>query len=342
MIRRLHVRGWRAFDELNLELNDGVTFVVAENGVGKTSLVEAAAWALFGELAEVDAQAARRAGSPFAAVELELELPDGRTLSIERQVDDRSQSVHAGLGGAELSPDDVAGVLAEVYGASREFLSRTTLIPSRAVAEQAIGSFELRSHLTSVFGVDSLDSAAEQLRGMNDEAEAITKRMRQAARRAARDMTELRDAAVEAELAESQANAALEDARATLDAAENRLGAALEHEKAVARTATARRAFAELVETYRQMAEPDPELGLERPTELVAQLDQAESIASNGLDDLRREAASSGRHAGGGSDGCRSARGGPDLSRLPPRGLLQRCGRSSHHPRGGNRPTVGS
>ena len=43
MIRRLHIQGWRAFDEVSLDLTDGLTFVVAENGVGMTSLVQAAA-----------------------------------------------------------------------------------------------------------------------------------------------------------------------------------------------------------------------------------------------------------------------------------------------------------
>jgi len=292
MIRRLHVRGWRAFEKLDLELNDGVTFVIAENGIGKTSLVEAAAWGLYGDLTDVDARAARRAGSSIAAVELELELPDGRTLSIERQVDDRTQSMRAELDASRLGDEDVAGVLAEAFGASREFLSKTTLIPSRAVAEQAIGSFELRAHLSHVFGVDSLESAAEQLRRMHADAEAAAKKMRQAARRAAKDLSGLRAALSVAETAEAQANAALAEARVTLDAAERGLGEAQEHEKAVARAATARRAFAELVDASRQVLQLRPKMRVEHPADLAVLLDQAESAAADGVDDLRRDAAS--------------------------------------------------
>jgi DNA repair exonuclease SbcCD ATPase subunit len=96
MIRRLHVRGWRAFEKLDLELDDGVTFVIAENGVGKTSLVEAAAWGLYGDLANVDVRAAQRVGSSVTAVKVELELPDGRTLTIARQVEDRSEQMRSG------------------------------------------------------------------------------------------------------------------------------------------------------------------------------------------------------------------------------------------------------
>jgi DNA repair exonuclease SbcCD ATPase subunit len=292
MIRRLHVRGWRAFEELDLELGDGVTFVIAENGVGKTSLVEAAAWGLYGDLSDIDARAARRTGSPITAVDLELDLPNGQTLSIARQVDDRSQPMHAMLDNAELTEDEVAGVLAEAFGASREFLSKTTLIPSRAVAEQAIGSFELRSHLSQVFGVNGLESAAEQLRNMHTDAEASAKKMRQAARRAAKDLSELRAALSDVEIAEAQATGALAEARATLDTTEHRLGEAREYERAVVRAAAARRAFAELVGASREVLELDPDTLVKRPADLATLLNQAESAAAETLDDLRREAAS--------------------------------------------------
>ncbi len=90
MIRRLHIRGWRAFDDLAIDLGEGVTFVIAENGVGKTSLVQAAAWGLYGPLSGVDARAARRIGSAETRVEVDLELPDGRTLSVVRQAQERA------------------------------------------------------------------------------------------------------------------------------------------------------------------------------------------------------------------------------------------------------------
>ena len=39
MIRRLRLRSWRAYENLDLELGPGATFVVASNGIGKTSLI---------------------------------------------------------------------------------------------------------------------------------------------------------------------------------------------------------------------------------------------------------------------------------------------------------------
>lgn len=44
MIQRLELQNWRAYDRLDLELGPGATFVVASNGIGKTSLIMAAAW----------------------------------------------------------------------------------------------------------------------------------------------------------------------------------------------------------------------------------------------------------------------------------------------------------
>src|SRR5262245_44117523 len=102
MIRRLYVQGWRAFDRLTLDLSDGLTFVVAENGVGKTSLVQAAAWGLYGQHSTVDARAARRIGGPDTRVEVDVELPDGRLLTVERSVGPRADSMAARVNGTAL------------------------------------------------------------------------------------------------------------------------------------------------------------------------------------------------------------------------------------------------
>ena len=53
MIERLQLQNWRAYDRLDIELGPGATFVVASNGIGKTSLIMAAAWGIFGDIAGV-------------------------------------------------------------------------------------------------------------------------------------------------------------------------------------------------------------------------------------------------------------------------------------------------
>ena len=292
MIRRLHIQSWRAFEDLTLDLTDGLTFVVAKNGVGKTSLVQAAAWGLYGELSGVDARAAHRIGGSATRVELDLELPDGRMLSITRQVEERSEPMHARIDESDLDNEGVARVMAKAFGASREFLSRTTLIPSDAIADDAAGAFHLRAHLCRVFGVDDLQNAADELQRLHNEADAAAKKLRQATRRAATDLAGLRAALAEAEAAEAGAQTARADARLALDSADRRLREARENEAVRAKATAAEQAFAELLASSRQILGPSVHAGqVDRPAALAAHLDAAEVAAADALDEHRREVA---------------------------------------------------
>jgi DNA repair exonuclease SbcCD ATPase subunit len=292
MIRRLCIRGWRAFDDLTLDLTDGLTFVVAENGVGKTSLLQAAAWGLYGTVSHVDARAARRIGAPVTRVEVDLELPDGRTLAIVREVQERSEPMHAHIGDKDLDDNGVARVLAEAFGASREFLSMTTMLPGDAVADDAAGAFHLQAHLRRVFGVDDLQDGAEVLRRLHEEADAAAKKVRQATRRAAADRTRLRALFAEAEAAETSAQSARTDARRILEFAESQLREAREHEALRAQAAVAKQEFAELLARSRRILGRGTRLGrVSRPAELATHLDAAEVAAADAVDEHRREAA---------------------------------------------------
>src|SRR3954451_21067355 len=73
MIRRLTLINWRNYEDVTIRFGAGTTFVVAPNGVGKTSLVEAARWALFG-VAGPSENGAVRAGSDTAQAVVELVL----------------------------------------------------------------------------------------------------------------------------------------------------------------------------------------------------------------------------------------------------------------------------
>jgi len=39
MIRRLVLTNWRAYEHVTLDLEPGVTFIIARNGIGKSSLI---------------------------------------------------------------------------------------------------------------------------------------------------------------------------------------------------------------------------------------------------------------------------------------------------------------
>jgi DNA repair exonuclease SbcCD ATPase subunit len=252
MIRRLHVEGWRAFDRLSLELDPGVTFVVAENGIGKTSLIEAASWGLFGSLSRMDARGARRFGEGQVRVQVDVELPDGRVMVIDRAHSGRTETLHAAVDGQEIDDAGVAAIMSAAFGASREFLSRTTVLPSASVTDHSAGIFQLHQHLCHAFGVDDLRAAAEALRRIQAAAEAEAKKYRQETRRAAENLTQLRSSLATAE----QAVLATENIRAQARYAVSAAQALLEQ----ARSAHAARLQAEsdrqLLEELRVAAQP--------------------------------------------------------------------------------------
>jgi len=163
MIRRLRLEAWRAFSSLDLTFDDGVTFVVAENGVGKTSLVEAASWGIYGSQSGIDGTAARRKdGDAPAIVTVDLELPDGRSLSIRRTSTDPA-AVTAELDGTNLADTSLELVLKDAFGADPEYLSRVTVLPTDVLRSYTDESFQLRRHLCRVYGIDALETAASKI-----------------------------------------------------------------------------------------------------------------------------------------------------------------------------------
>jgi DNA repair exonuclease SbcCD ATPase subunit len=293
MIRRLHLHGWRSFEEQSLDIGPGVTFVLAENGVGKTSLIEAAAWALYGAASGVNAVAARRIGSAETRVEAEVELPDGGVLSIGRAVDRRGQTVvDATVGGAAVEPDTLPTILAEAYGASADFLARTTAVPSSAVADDSVGAFVLREHLCRVLGVDDLNRAAERLEALHEQAEDEAKGFRSATRRASADLAALTGQL----LAADQQFAVLQEQQAVrrgaLEQAEEQLRAARRWAETAQRVAAANAAFQQVRRAAQAVLSAAPAAPEARTIDaLVAQLEDAERAALAGVDAARQSLA---------------------------------------------------
>src|SRR3954447_15297287 len=94
----------------------------------------------------------------------------------------------AHLDGAAVEENELGSVMEDAFGATPEFLSRTTLLPSAAVSDDSAGVFELHKHLCHVFGVDDLRHAADLLRRTQSLAESESKRHRQQARRVDEDL----------------------------------------------------------------------------------------------------------------------------------------------------------
>lgn len=293
MIRRLRLHGWRSFEQQSLDIEPGLTFVVAENGIGKTSLIEAAAWGVYGALSGVDAAPARRIGVAETRVEVDIELPGGPMLQISRVAGARGKmAVQAAVGGKTVDPDGIPGLLAKAYGASAEFLAQTTVLPSRAVADEKVGVFFLREHLCRVLGVEDLQRVADELDALYDAAEAEARTFRTAARRATADLAALHNELAQAD----QQLSALQEVRNALqeelEEAEDDLQQSCQNAEAARRAAAARTAFRDAVITSQAfLATPSTSPDPQTADDLVTLLEQAEQTAATAVDDVRRNLA---------------------------------------------------
>ena len=161
MIERLQLRRWRAFERLDLRLEPGTTFVVAPNGVGKTSLLLGMAWAVFGDQAKVNARDHIRAGATSAEAEVTM-LLNGDRLAIRRTVAERgSLAAEHELNGERITERTLQSLLHDTFGAQPAVAAQLAMMMGggHVASERAL---DLEDHLYDAFGITALRAAAEQ------------------------------------------------------------------------------------------------------------------------------------------------------------------------------------
>lgn len=171
MIGHLSLRNWRSYDSLDLDLGSGTTFVVAPNGVGKTSLVFGLAWALFGDHAKIDPRSCIRAGADAAEVEITLTLPDEHELKIARKVGRKGRpTVKGWLDDVEIDSSAVDQALEEAFEVKVDIAANLSMMlgGGQLASEQPL---DLKSHLYTAFGVSPLLHAAESAEALAKGAE---------------------------------------------------------------------------------------------------------------------------------------------------------------------------
>ena len=161
MIRRLRVRHWRAYEDLDLRLTHPVTFFVAPNGIGKTSLVEAVRWCLLGIPDPRAAVRAVRSGHDSATVELALDLPGHPDVELSRSLRrNGATTFSATVGGKALDERGYLSLLTKAWAADAGVIDAVVFGPPAAT--RATG-FPIRDHLAQVFGVQTLLNGAAEL-----------------------------------------------------------------------------------------------------------------------------------------------------------------------------------
>lgn len=213
MIHRLRLRNWRTYENLDLSLEPGTTFVVAPNGVGKTSLVYGLAWAVFGGYSGLDPKACIRAGTDQAEVTADLDLPDGRRLSIKRVVKRRGapKSTYR-ISGTPLSERLAKAQMEKALGVELAVAGRLAMMlgGGHLAAEREL---DLEAHLHHAFGVSHLLEAAELAQSVARQTTKARTTFRASTTKRLSDRS-----AVEAEIIQLQADIAhLEERRIELE-----------------------------------------------------------------------------------------------------------------------------
>ena len=163
MIRRVRLDNWRAYRRLDLAVEPGVTFLVAPNGVGKSSLLEAVRWALSPGDSVDDPTVIRHghtdaaAGVTVASESGELDVRRVLTLRGSRAV----SSFEATLNGRKLPEAEFRRFLADAWSADLRFISRTAFLTEDLRIEQ--DEPDLRSHLCRVYSLDELQRALQEI-----------------------------------------------------------------------------------------------------------------------------------------------------------------------------------
>ncbi|WP_338898560.1 AAA family ATPase [Streptomyces sp. TG1A-60] len=175
MIRRIRLSQWRAYETLNLELSRPVTFFVAPNGVGKTSLVEAVRWGLLGAPPARRLGQAVRVGHESATVCLDLVLADTEvqlTRSIKRSGTARFD---AKANGMVIDEAAYTQLLRRAWAADPGLLD--TLIFGVGAKGEVTG-FPIKDHLADIFGITPMLQAAKAINTRRSELAAKIKTLR--------------------------------------------------------------------------------------------------------------------------------------------------------------------
>lgn len=163
MIRRIRLTDWRCYGDDTVEFDRPVVFFVAPNGVGKSSLYQAARAALFG----FDGPATKRgravrAGQERAEIRADVDVDD-QELSIHRTLrSSGATTFDATLDGTQVSEDEIQALLQRAWGAETPLLDRLAFGDADP-SVRGSGKLPVRDHLAELLGATPLLEAAAAL-----------------------------------------------------------------------------------------------------------------------------------------------------------------------------------
>lgn len=182
MITHVRLTNWKAYDNFDLDLAPGTTFLVARNGIGKSSLVDAVRWALDPNAKPERHLMRRLASSTSVTVDLRVgqtNVTITRTLTKGRGATPTLDG-SASIGGDEKAVAEVLEWIATAWKTDPGFLHRSAFLTDRLLLES--GEPNLEKHLVRLYALDELreaqtaaEAAATQLEGQARDAKKATK-----------------------------------------------------------------------------------------------------------------------------------------------------------------------
>lgn len=185
MIRRIGLKNWRAYESAVIPFEPGTTFIVAPNGIGKTSLLEAARFALTGDSTGLVSPVLLH--EDHAEVELALQLPAGRVVVIHRTLyadTTKPSTFSATVGDDELTETQFVVELDDAFAADPDFIARNAFLRDSL---RNIERFDLRSLLARAYQLDTKRAEADHLKKLAADLEAEAKELSRTIRSEAKE-----------------------------------------------------------------------------------------------------------------------------------------------------------
>jgi len=168
----LKLKNYRQFKHTEIEFPDGVIGIVGLNGAGKSTIIEAIAWVLYGNnAARTDKQGIKRAGAaPSSSVEGTLELEVGGTAyKITRLLKGQSQTGAGSItANGKIIADSVRGLDKEIqYLLNMDYPSFTTSFLAKQKELNALSDLtpkQRKDVIIRMLRIDSIDKAIDLIR----------------------------------------------------------------------------------------------------------------------------------------------------------------------------------
>lgn len=167
IINYVELTNWRAYRKLALEPKPGVNFLVAHNGVGKTSVILGAQWALFGSRVGIDPARFLRHGTDHLTTGIEA-VVGGHRVEISRRWSPNSRprlNSSVTVDGIQTAESDLDALLTAELAIAPDVAARLVFVPESTLAGEASMFQDIHAHLRRLVGVEDLERAADTAKG---------------------------------------------------------------------------------------------------------------------------------------------------------------------------------